>query len=834
MANSASLSIPKQTTSFVGRERQIQELRARLQNPECRLLTLTGPGGIGKTRLAIAVAQACEVPVVYTPLQAVASADMIPSAVADAAGITLSGEQPLSKQLLAYLCDERMLLVLDNFEHLLDGTEFLLDILQAAPGVKLVLTSREALNVREEWLYAVPGLDCPPVDAAGSLTSDEIASYDAVQLFVDRAQQVRQDFRLQDDGECVIAICHAVDGMPLAIELAASWLRALDRVSIARQLRQNLDLLATQLRNVPERHRSIRAVFDGSWHMLSEEDREVFAKLSVFHGGFTYEAAAHVAGASVPVLGRLVSKSLVYREHGGRYHLHELLRQYAAEKLAESADGVQDANRAHSAYYMQFLAGREEYVSDAHQLQTTQEIANELENVRKAWHWAVDHVESQSILKAARALHNTVQFQSRYIEGANLFQGAAHRLEAEQLTPERGAALNLVLLYYGWMCIRLGQLDEAERAVARATELHADSDISALTNLQGHPGIICTFLALLRGEYQQAILLGAEALSAVAESEWSAAATLPHAAMASAYLSLNDYASAKMHAERALALAAGNRRQETFARDILGQVACAEDDLGTARRHFEAAYQICEDYAEHGCMALHLANLADVDRRQGHWTEARQFFLRSLALYRKIGDRGGMAHALLGLGLIAHNMHEPDTARRHFHEALTLAVEAKLVPVTLSIAEAIGEFLLHSDDTQKLGGCALSLVIAHPSSTERVRRQAADVLAKDGLETLAFSCPADSLPAVIAALLEELADPGRASMSAQPLAEPLTEREQEVLHLLADGRTNPEIAERLVVTVGTVKTHASHIYGKLGVENRTQAVARARELGLLA
>ena len=252
-------------------------------------MTLVGPGGIGKTRLAIEAARqhVALFPdgVYFVPLAPVESPHLLASVIAEALSVSLSGSENASTQLVRALRDKRLLLVLDNFEHLLEGTGLLTDLLDA-PNIKLVVTSRERLNLQEEWVEEVAGLAYP----RGRLTGTPEA-YAAVELFVQRAQQVQAGFSLADNTQAVVDICQRVEGMPLGLELAATWLRVMPCQEIAPQIERSLDFLTTAVRNVPERHRSVRAVLDHSWNLLSETERQVLARLSIFRGGFDLEAA---------------------------------------------------------------------------------------------------------------------------------------------------------------------------------------------------------------------------------------------------------------------------------------------------------------------------------------------------------------------------------------------------------------------------------------------------------------------------------------------------------------------------------------------------------------
>ena len=331
-----SANLPSPTTSFVGRTEELSNISALLAAPDCRLLTLLGPGGIGKTRLALQAAED-QVPcfshgVYFVSLAPVASVELLPLAVAGALQLSFYSRKDLRTQLIHALCEKRMLLLMDGFEHLLTGSDLLTDVLQAAPGVKFLVTSRERLNVQEEWLLMLTGLRVP-----NGGDPEPLEDYSAVQLFGQRARQMQPSFQLSDNAEAVTTICQRVEGMPLGLELAACWLRAMSCRQIAAHM-GSLDFLTSPLRNVPERHHSLRAVFEQSWRLLSEDERAVLTRLSVFRGGFDLPAAEQVAGATPLLLASLVDRALIRLNHSERYDIHELLRQFAAEKLEQAGE----------------------------------------------------------------------------------------------------------------------------------------------------------------------------------------------------------------------------------------------------------------------------------------------------------------------------------------------------------------------------------------------------------------------------------------------------------------------------------------------------------------
>lgn len=380
-----------QTTFFVGRDSELREIVELIHNPLCRLLTLTGPGGIGKTRLAMEVVQrqngAFPDGFCFIPLQPLNSHEFIVSALAESLNFPFSPNSDLFEQLLDYLCEKSLLLVIDNFEHLLEGVHLLSDILSHAPQVKILTTSRERLNLVEEWVFEVGGLTFPTGES-----ETEIERYGAVQLFMQNARRVHHSFTLTLAHKPIVSrICRLVGGMPLGLELSSAWVRVLPCEVIADEIQRSLDILETPARNVSPRHRNMRAAFEPTWNRLMEQEREVFKKLSVFRGSFTLEAAEVVAGASRPVLLALVDKSLLRVDSAGRYTLHELLRQYGEEQLSHSPQILEQTLDSHRTYYMSFLGEREkQMVFLGQQKEATTKIGEELENLRLAWQRTVE------------------------------------------------------------------------------------------------------------------------------------------------------------------------------------------------------------------------------------------------------------------------------------------------------------------------------------------------------------------------------------------------------------------------------------------------------------
>jgi DNA-binding SARP family transcriptional activator len=345
-------NLPLQPTEFVGRELEKTKLTELLADPRCRLLTIVAPGGMGKTRLALEVARGqleTFAGVYFVSFAAVVSPDLMVYTLADALELSLFGSKPPKEQVLGYLKNKNMLLVLDNLEHLLAGIDFLSEILSTSAEIKILATSRERLQLQAEHVFDLEGLAVPHEK------SSDAKAFDSLQLFAERAKHTRLDFALEQHLQAVTRICQLVGGMPLAIELAASWSRLLSPEEIKRELEQNLDILATSTRDLPERHHSMRSVFEVSWQRLSEDEQRALRKLSVFQGGFTREAARAIAELDLPILLSLVNKSFLWRDIQGRFSQHPLIQQYLQHKANDYPEEKKRVEEKHGLYYLELV-----------------------------------------------------------------------------------------------------------------------------------------------------------------------------------------------------------------------------------------------------------------------------------------------------------------------------------------------------------------------------------------------------------------------------------------------------------------------------------------------
>lgn len=347
------LNLPIQMTRFVGRKREVAEVEARLNDTRLRLLTLTGPGGIGKTRLALQIAahyHAQGRAVAFVDLQPVQTTGALASAILKALPVPHTAQVDPTALLQHVLAGMDLLLVLDNLEQIPAGGELLNRLLQAAPGIKLLVTSSAALNQGGELTYTVGGFPIPPT-VAGVDCNDDPATYDAVRFFAACAQRARSSFRLGEEFKGAAQVCRLVEGVPLSIELAAAWARTLSADAIAQEVRRDLESFTPAQHNAPPKSQKLQAVLQHAWQLLNVQQKEAYKRLSVFRSGFDRHAAKYVAGATLPMLAALLDKSLLRWDPKGRYTFHELLRQRAADELALDAEAQHAASDRHHHYY---------------------------------------------------------------------------------------------------------------------------------------------------------------------------------------------------------------------------------------------------------------------------------------------------------------------------------------------------------------------------------------------------------------------------------------------------------------------------------------------------
>lgn len=441
-------NLPVPSASFIGRARELGELVRILRDPACRLLTLLGPGGSGKTRLAVQIGsilnQDAAAPfqdhVWFVPLAQLLDPQSITGAILQSLRITGHDQGPdLREKLLGHLHGRQMLLILDNFEHLVsdDSIQLISDAASAAPLSKILITSRERLNIEGEYVFQVEGLEYPPIETLPSKpTAHTVSSaFSALQLFEQCAARVQPSFTItQDNHRAIVQICQNVQGMPLAIELAASWIEVLSPQEIHAEIVRNLDFLQSNWRDLPDRQRSLRAVFDASWSLLDKRTRPILKALCVFRTSFTREAAYAVSGASPKTLLDLTHKSWIHRLPNGRYQIHELLRQFGFQKLEKETSTLQLIQKQYCDYYVAYSASLWDAMKGSDQSRAFLGIEAEFDNLHMAWRW----------LLSGNSLETAIQTMLPM-----LFHYAELREKAPELMNMVDLALDSLSPYYG-------------------------------------------------------------------------------------------------------------------------------------------------------------------------------------------------------------------------------------------------------------------------------------------------------------------------------------------------------------------------------------------------
>lgn len=805
--------LPPVVQPFIGREDERAHILARLRDPACRLLTITGPGGVGKTRLALEVAHALlptgDSPpafgdgVVFVPLAALeapgTSTDGPAAAVADVLDLDLNGTADLAAQLAGAIGDRPMLLILDNCEHLAALPSFVAELLLNAPEITLLATSRGRLGLRGESVLALAGLPTPP--ARGG-EHGSTASFAATELFVASARAVVPDFALTPATAAAVAqICRQVEGLPLGIELAASWTPVLSCGEIAQEIAQNIDFLAAEIHDLPARQQSLRAVFHSSWALLTAAEQRTARRLAVFHGDCSREAAVAVANADLSGLSGLVKKSLVRRLNddaagSARYALHGPLRPYAAEQLAAAGE-TETTTRRHGHYYLDWLATQEDAIRGANQQATLAALAAEFAEVRAAWQWAIRTGDSDRLAAAAEALFLFCTMRSRFRDGAELLTHAAEALNEQTA----GLAVGRLLARGGWCVFLLGRIEEARALIERSLALlrSLPDPVELVTPLN--------YLASLSrhaGAYPAALELAAEGLrlSTAANNPYGMAITLTTLSQTSA--AMERYEDARRYAEQSVAVerGLGNRWGWGFNLITLGQIARAQGDPQEACLHFQEALISRSQLGDTRGVALCLNELGDTALDLGEQGVAGWCYEQSFELFHAIGNLGGEVAALRRLGRLADRQAQAAAAAHLYSEALRRADEIGLPHEAHALNAALARFPPGASGVRPV---RLS-----------VRQTIAEVLHPSAAAQNTDAKPAPAAP----------------RRSATPAHSALTARELEVLRLVATGLSDAQVAERLVLSTRTVSSYLSSIYGKLQVRSRSAATRWAITHGL--
>lgn len=656
-------NLPPETSPLIGRRDELHELNQCLLDSTCHLITIVGLGGIGKTRLVLHLAhqhsQRTLHGAVIVNLTAIDSLDFLLSALADALGFALGREDTPRQQILNYLHAKHLLLVLDNFEQLIEpASDFLTQLIRSAPEVKLLITTRERLNLPGERVLILNGLPVPPDLLV------ETNEFSAQSLFWEIARRVRgDDLVTHQSSAAVTRICNLVNGMPLAIELAAAWTRLITVEELADEIATNLIALETTTRGGEARHHSLRAVFDQSWNLFSPQEKHVLMALSIFDAGFSRDAAHKVANASLPMLLALSDKMLLRRETNHRFSLHEMIRQYLAEKRSQTPESIA-IQAAFIDYYCTYLQEREARLKSAAQIETLDEISREIENIHVAWALATTSENTTALRRLLTGLAIYHDLKSNWAVGEHLFEQAEVHLNPDP------TALGLLLSYVALFNSRHDQTEQMEHNARRCL-----ATLSA--NTPEHlPGIARALVAhgywyRLRGDYEAAIQHFQQALAmrTTLQDEWGCAECFLN--LGSVYGRLNRDAEALSMTERGLEISQkiGDRFQLARLQILLATLLERKNALMEAEQLYRDALVIFEQVNSVEGRSIAFNGLGNVCFFRAHYQDAQQWYIEALAIYRQLGTREWEGGTLNNLGEVARAMGNLKPALEYFQQS---------------------------------------------------------------------------------------------------------------------------------------------------------------------
>jgi DNA-binding SARP family transcriptional activator/predicted ATPase len=716
---SVSTNLPPQPTEFVGRERELDELADLILDKGARQVTIVGPGGIGKTRLALEFAER-QLPsktrstlrerglsyrfpngIYFVSLESLSSSELIMSAVAEAIRYRLDRGEA---QLMDYLHSKRMLLIIDNLDHLLDGVEILSRMLKAAPDVHILSTSRENLNLHEEQVFPLQGLEFPEVAQA-----DQAVDYSAGKLFLQAARRRQPDFSMGDaQVESLVLICQLVEGMPLALELAATWIDTLPLSEIATEIQHNFDFLTTEFRDMPARHRSVRAVIDVSWEQLQPVEKTLFSQLSVFRGGFTRKAAAVITGATIQGLSSLVGKSLLrYAKSQDRYYLHELLRQYGGEKLAAQKVEVEEIHDRHSQYYCEWFANQvtAKTLKSVGQKAALEAMNAELENTREAWRWAVQNQRIKRLMYRATSFGMYYAWRGGLLEGERTIRAfISHLTDANASTDANRELLKASLMnWQGYFLSELGDRTKAFDLLIKSQELLRSP---LLANSKTKAERAHNLVIKSEAGWWQSFNVRLEQLAQARAwyRDVGHPFGLPFALSYSAHIAIfaDQMDEAQQFLEESLELheCSGNELGRAFSLMVMGNLAFTQNNYEKAERLFQKSVEIAKEMEDLSRIAIAMSFLGTAYLYSGQFSQAQRVLKISAEKCYELGLQDRRAAVLFYLGYACLHLGKYDSAARFGSIALPLAQEinfnevitqAIMLPAASALAN--GEFL---------------------------------------------------------------------------------------------------------------------------------------------
>jgi non-specific serine/threonine protein kinase len=801
---------PAYLTGLIGREQEAARLRALVLDRGARLVTLTGPGGVGKTRLAVQVAADLDAgfdEVAFIEFAPVRDHDRVAARISEALGVVETAGQSPGAALVRALGARTLLLVLDNFEHVVAAGPVLVDLLVSCPGVAMFVTSRTLLRVSGEHVLAVPPLALP--DPARPLSASGLAEYDAVRLFVERSTAVSPTFALTDENAATVAqICQGLDGLPLAIELAAARMTVLSPQALFDRLGRRLALLTDGAQDAPERLRTMRAGIAWSYDLLAPGERSLFRRLAVFAGGFGLAAAEFARGgersSALDTVAALVNQSLVQRITPDgvepRFAMLETIGEFAMERLVDSGAET-DARRRHAAYFRRLAVSAEPGLRGPDQQEWRDRLEADLDNLRAALRWgtsaSVDDEDAEHGLRLAGALWYFWFQRGLPGEGRHWLSRALDRVRTAGV--DRAQAL----LGAGTLAWRQGDF--------AAARVQLDESVLLWRDTANRRGQAEALHVLGHVEFDQQDYAAAQVLFEQSLAAYQLAADTLGSLPLMADLGLvayhrGDYAEAGVVFEKSLAefRRHGLKDRVAGALNVVGDLARLAGDQDRAAALYAESLELWRELRGTPGIASALHKLGQVKRAIGDLGAARSYFVQSLALQRDLGNAQGIAECLAGLAGTAAAAGRPDRAVQIFAGSAAILAEIG-VPLAPADQAAVERDL--AAVRRRLGGPGWD-----------AGWTAGQALSTDQAVELALADDAGRVGV-------------RPAVRPEP-GPPLSRREREVTALIARGLSNREISDALVITEKTVGSHVEHIMTKLGLRSRTRVAVWAVEHGM--